>query len=100
MADLTRVFTSALAALLRSRAFSFVPIRLIWLLMFATGSHTLAAPGGYSDGGRDASRGTEQGGAGARNRAGPGHGTGRGRGTEQGGAGARNRAGPGTEEAR
>ncbi len=36
-ADLTRVLTSDLAALLRRRLFSLVPIRFIWLLMFATG---------------------------------------------------------------
>ncbi len=44
-AVLIRVFTSDLAALLRSRRFSFVPIRLIWLLIFATGAHTIPAPG-------------------------------------------------------
>jgi hypothetical protein len=38
MAVLILVFTSDFAALLRRRRFSLVPIRFIWLLMFATGS--------------------------------------------------------------
>ena len=43
IALLILVFTSDLAALLRRRRFSFVPIRFIWLLIFATGSVTLPA---------------------------------------------------------
>ena len=43
MAVLILVLTSDFAALLRSRAFSLVPIRFIWLLMFATGCYRLAA---------------------------------------------------------
>ncbi len=42
-ADLIRVLTSDFAALLRRRRFSLVPIRLIWLFIFATGSNTLPA---------------------------------------------------------